>query len=135
MTLRNDLDPNSSVVYLALNILCSSQNSLIPELLYILSPQQIIEFIKVFGGETIKVPTPRAFNSDLLAGIACYHVLVEGKSWDWFELKYNLNGNSVRAVQARIDAWMMGLTREELNFIKSLKKHDESQKAREKASV
>jgi hypothetical protein len=97
-----------------------------------MSPEKIINFIKVFGGETIKVPTPREFSSDLFAGLACYHVLVEGKSWDWFELKYGLNGNTIRAIQNKLDYWIKRLSSEELDFIKSLKTHDKAQKSHEK---
>jgi hypothetical protein len=100
-----------------------------------MSPEQIINFVKVFGGETIKVPTPREFSRDLFAALACYHVLVEGKSWDWFELKYKLNGNSVRTLQARLDYWIKGLSPEEMRFIKSLKTHDRAQKLHEKVKV
>ena len=57
------LDPNSSIAYITLSILCSRQGNLIPELLYILSPQQITTFIKIFSGETLKIPTVDEFKS------------------------------------------------------------------------
>src|SRR5918997_3489949 len=94
---NDELDPNSSVAYIALSILCSRQRSLIPELLYILSPQQITTFIKVFSGETLKSPTVDEFSRDLMTSLAAYHVIVEGKSWDWFKLKYSLDGNYINS--------------------------------------
>src|SRR4051812_49340667 len=95
----DELDPNSSVVYIALSLLCSRQNSLVPELLYILSPQQITTFIKVFSGETLRIPTVDEFSRDLMASLAAYHILVEGKSWDWFQLNYSLDGNYMNSVK------------------------------------
>ena len=47
--MNEELDPNSSLAYVALSLLCSRQGNLIPELLYILSPEQITTFIKVFS--------------------------------------------------------------------------------------
>src|SRR4051794_17009923 len=92
---NDELDPNSSVAYIALSLLCSRQNSLIPELLYILSPQQITTFIKVFSGEKLRIPTVDEFSRDLMASLAAYHIVVEGMSWDWFRLKYSLDGNYI----------------------------------------
>src|SRR3569833_2273411 len=115
-----ELDPNSSVVYIALSVLCSRQNSLIPELLYILSPQQITTFIKVFSGETLRIPTVDQFSRDLMASIAVYHIVVEGKSWDWFQLKYSLDGNYINSVKSRLNNWIKGLNPSEKKFIEQL---------------
>jgi hypothetical protein len=128
---ESKIDPDSSVVYLAMSMLCARQSSLVPELLYLLSPKQIIDFIKIYGGETIKVPHPEEFSKDLLSALACYHVYVENKSWDWFGLKYRVDGHSIRALQNRLELWIKGLSPGELNFIRSLKTHDTAQKMHE----
>src|SRR3954471_24961551 len=116
----DELDPNSSIVYIALSLLCSRQSSLIPELLYILSPQQITNFIKVFSGETLRIPTVDQFSRDLTASLAAYHIVVEGKSWDWFQLKYSLDGNYTNSVKSRLDKWINGLNSSEKKFIEKL---------------
>src|SRR3954447_8759315 len=118
---NDELDPNSSVVYIALSILCSRQKSLIPELLYILSPQQITTFIKVFSGETLRIPTADEFSRDLMASLAAYHIVVEDKSWDWFQLKYSLDGNYMNSVKSRLDKWINGLNSSEKSFIEKLR--------------
>src|SRR3954447_10160375 len=117
---NDELDPNSSVVYIALSVLCSRQKSLIPELLYIFSPQQITTFIKVFSGEKLKIPTVDEFNRDLMTSLAAYHIIVEGKSWDWFQLKYSLDGNYINSVKSRLDKWINGLNSSEKKFIEKL---------------
>ena len=117
---NDELDPNSSIAYIALSILCSRQKSLIPELLYILSPQQITTFIKVFSGQTLRMPTVDEFSRDLMTSLAAYHIVVEGKSWDWFRLKYSLDGNYMNSVKSRLDKWINGLNSSEKKFIEKL---------------
>jgi len=131
MPKESKIDPDSSVVYLALSMLCARQTSLVPEILYLFSPRQLIEFIKVFGGESIRIPTTDEFSKDLLSALACYHVFVENKSWDWFEIKYKLDGNSIRSLQARLEHWVRGLSPGEIEFITSLRLHDKAQKMHE----
>jgi hypothetical protein len=126
-----DPDPNSSIVYLALSILCSTQNSLVPEILYLFSPRQIIEFIKVFGGETLHVPTSNEFSKDLLAGIACYHLMVENKSWDYVILKYDLDGNTVKSLKVKVGHWWNNLSPAEKDFVEHLKGHEDARRQQE----
>src|SRR4051794_4314096 len=116
----DELDPNSSVAYIALSLLCSRQKSLIPELLYILSPQQITNFIKVFSGQTLRMPTVDEFNRDLMASLAAFHIVVESKSWDWFQLNYSLDGNYINSVKSRLNNWINGLNSSEKKFIEKL---------------
>src|SRR5215210_8998365 len=116
----DELDLDSSVVYIALSLLCSRQSSLIPELLYILSPQQITNFIKVFSGEKLRIPTVDEFSRDLMASLAAYHIVIEGKPWDWFQLKYSLDGNYTNSVKSRLDNWINGLNSSEKKFIEKL---------------
>src|SRR5215213_10080987 len=131
----DELDPNSSVVYIALSLLCSRQSSLIPELLYILSPQQITTFIKVFSGETMRVPTVDEFNRDLMTSLAAYHIVVEGKSWDWFQLKYSLDGNYMNSVKSRLDKWINELNSSEKKFIEKLQAIEIAGKESRKATT
>src|SRR5215210_3530140 len=116
----DELDPNSSVAYIALSLLCSRQSSLIPELLYILSPQQITNLIKVFSGEPLRIPTVDEFSRDLMTSLAAYHIVVEGKSWDWFQLNYSLDGNYINSVKSRLNKWINGLNSSEKKFIEKL---------------
>ena len=132
---NDELDPNSSVAYIALSLLCSRQSSLIPELLYILSPQQITTFIKVFSGETLKIPTVDEFSRDLMASLAVYHVIVEGKSWDWFRIKYSRDGNYINSVKSRMNNWINGLNSSEKKFIEKLQAMEVARKESRKATA
>src|SRR3954453_23272611 len=132
--MNDELDPNSSVVYIALSVLCSRQKSLIPELLYILSPQQITIFIKVFSGETLRIPTVDEFRRDLMASLAAYHIVVEGKSWDWFRLKYSLDGNYINSVKSCLDKWINGLNSSEKKLIEQLQAMEIARKESSKST-
>jgi hypothetical protein len=133
--MNDELDPNSSVVYIALSVLCSRQKSLIPEPLYILSPQQITTFIKVFSGETLRIPTVDEFSRDLMTSLAAYHIVVEGKSWDWFQLKYSLDGNYMNSVKSRLNKWINGLNPSEKSFIEKLQAIEVAGKESRKATT
>jgi hypothetical protein len=131
---RNIIDPNSSVVYMALSILCASQSSLVPEILYLLSPKQIIDFIKVFGGETLRIPTTDEFSRDLMVALVCYHIIVEEKSWDWVSLKYDMDGNYMRGLKIRVDNWWSKLSVSEKDFINGLKFHEKARQKHEEVT-
>src|SRR3954462_14279973 len=131
----DELDPNSSVAYIALSLLCSRQSSLVPELLYILSPQQITTFIKAFSGETLRIPTVEEFSRDLMASLAAYHIVVEGKSWDWFQLNYSLNGNYINSIKSRLNNWINGLNSSEKNFIEKLQAIEVARKESRKSTT
>src|SRR3954466_9814786 len=131
----DELDPNSSVVYIALSLLCSRQNSLIPELLYILSPQQITTFIKAFSGEKLRIPTVDEFRRDIMASLAAYHIVVEGKSWDWFQLNYSLDGNYTNSVKSRLNNWINGLNSSEKKFIEKLQAIEVARKESRKSTT
>src|SRR4051795_2231324 len=133
--MNDELDPNSSVAYIVLSILCSRQNSLIPELLYILSPQQITTFIKAFSGETLRIPTVDEFRRDLMASLAAYHIVVEGKSWDWFQLNYSLDGNYTNSVKSRLDNWINGLNSSEKKFIEKIQAIEVARKESRKSTI
>src|SRR3954447_5402160 len=132
---NDELDPNSSIVYIALSLLCSRQSSFIPELLYILSPQQITTFIKVFSGETLRIPTVDDFRRDIMASLAAYHIVVEGKSWDWFQLNYSLDGNYLKSVRSRLNNWINGLNSSEKKFVEELQAIEVARKESRKSTT
>ena len=133
--MNDELDPNSSIAYIALSLLCSRQKSLIPELLYILSPQQITTFIKVFSGETLRIPTVDQFSRDLMTSLAAYHIVVEGKPWDWFRLKYSLDGTHINSIKSRLDKWINGLNSSEKRFIEKLQAIEVARKESRKSTT
>jgi hypothetical protein len=128
----DELDPNSSIVYIALSMLCTNSNSLIPELLYLFNPKQIVNFIKIFSGETIKVPTVDEFTRIINTSLAVHHVIIEGKSMDWFAIKYELDGNYMNGIKARMDNWFSSLSEGEKQFIEDMRAKEKARKESKK---
>jgi hypothetical protein len=73
--------------------------------------------MKIYAGETIKIPTIAEFRYDILAALAYVQVHKEGKSFDWFEIKYELDGNSLRSVRERLERWKSQLGYNEADFL------------------
>jgi hypothetical protein len=128
----DELDPNSSIVYIALSMLCTNSNSLIPELLYLFNPKQIVNFIKIFSGETIKVPTVDEFTRIINTSLAVHHVIIEGKSMDWFAIKYELDGNYMNGIKARMDNCFSSLSEGEKQFIEDMRAKEKARKESKK---
>lgn len=100
----NPRDP-SAMLFVTLDICQSRGQSFIPEVVQILSPEQLATFVKMYDGETIKVPTVEEFLYDLRLSQIAYYVYAENKSWDWVTLTYGLNGNDSRWVKHHLENW------------------------------
>lgn len=51
-----------------------------PDALYLLSPDQLDNFLEVFGGERIYIPTKKELSQTLKAALVYYYMTVEGKT-------------------------------------------------------
>ena len=61
-------------IYIALSVLASqNDDTFIPELLFLVSPEQAMNLMRAFGGERLYVPTPKEFSRDLMAAVVAYH--------------------------------------------------------------
>lgn len=118
------LDPNSSIAYIALSVLASRQQSLIPDMLYLFSPKQVIDFIKLYSGETIKVPTVEEFSKDIHLALAVYHLVVQQKPIDWYAITYQFDNLSVDHTLERLDTWLKNLGDAECRFLERLQVHE-----------
>src|SRR3954466_14102167 len=94
-----------------------------------------MDFIKVCSGETLKIPTVEEFRRDIMTSLAVYHIVVEGKSWDWFRLKHSLNGNYMNSVKSRLDNWINGLDFSEKKFIEKLQAIEVARKESRKSTA
>ncbi len=121
-----DFEADSCLAYIAMQVLCSRERSLIPEILYILKPEQVLQFIKVFSGETIRVPEIEEFSKDLSAALAIYHIVIQGNSWDSFSIKYNRDGNYLRHIKRRVRDWSETISDPEKQFIEQLRLQEQS---------
>ena len=90
---------------------------------------------KGFSGQTLRIPTVDKFSRDLMTSLAVYHIVVEGKSWDWFRLKYSLDGNYMNSVKSRVNNWINGLNSSEKKFIEKLRAIEVARKESRKSTT
>ena len=70
-----------------------------------------------------------------MTSLAAYNIVVEGKSWDWFQLKYSLDGNYMNSVKSRLDKWINGLNSSEKKFIEKLQAIEVARKGSRKSTT
>jgi hypothetical protein len=115
-------DPHA-LIYMAMSILSSRDpdKGLLPELYYILKPEDILKLVKCLGGQKIKIPTPREFYLDILASLYVYYSIVEKHSDDWFLIKFEINGNEMRWIKDRASHWIQSVDPDEMDLLLSIK--------------
>ena len=70
-----------------------------------------------------------------MASLAAYHIVVEGKSWDWFQLKYFRDGNYINSIKSRLNNWINGLDSSEKKFIEKLQAIELARKESRKSTT
>ena len=111
----------NSLIYIALSILCSrDSNYLAPELLFILGVNELDTLIKVFGGQTIKVPDANTFKIDLLTAMFAYHYIVGGKGKKWFWNHYNISKDERSDILGRFKNWFRTVNEGDIGVIKEV---------------
>ena len=104
-------------VYIALSLLASrEEKSIIPEVMFLISPQQVIDLIRAFGGRTVKIPTVSDFSKDLTSAIAAYHRKVNEWSWNKIGKMMDLDGRTLNSIQRRVEHWEEWMKQEQMSF-------------------
>ena len=68
-----ELGQSAEFFFVALTTLQQTgKTNLIPELLQILTPRQLMQMVQVYGGKTIKLPSPRELSYALKLGLYIY---------------------------------------------------------------
>ena len=112
---------SNAILYIAMSFLSSKKNSLVPELLSILSIEQISTFVKMYGGENLKIPSPEEFQKELIAASAAYYIVGERQTWEWVQDKYDLNGHEIRSIRTTLERWIASAPQEEIDFLKNIR--------------
>lgn len=95
----------SGWLFLALSVAISKARSPLPELLLLLSPEDLMAFITVFGGQEVRFPSPDELSENLTHVMYFYHIEAEGHSWEWVAKRYGLDGNRMRSIKAAHKRW------------------------------
>ena len=96
----------SQYFYAALSVLMSrQQNSIMPESLYFLSPDQILTFVATYEGQTIRVPTVKEFGEDLMVALAAYYIYNQKVTPQAAQAKLNLTDARWRVIMNKLARW------------------------------
>lgn len=80
-TSRQDLNKSKEFFYIGLSLLeQNNKTNVIPEMMQILTPQQIILMAQVFGGKSIKFPSTKELSVSLKSALYIYYVEIEKRS-------------------------------------------------------
>lgn len=117
MTSNNDTDTEevlrqaniesvADFMIIALSMLASKhENSLLPEVMFLMDPQQVIDLIRVFGGSTVYVPSSKEFAKDLTSAVIAYHKHVNRYSYSKIRKLMDLDGRAMRYLERNVDQW------------------------------
>ena len=106
---EEDLGDRGEFIYSSLSFLLhDNPNSPIPEICYFMSPDQIVTFIKVFEGRSIKVPTLKQFAESMHCALAGYLRISQGYTWPAIEKRLeglSLNTRDFNRIKKKVEQW------------------------------
>ena len=101
-----DLHQRAEFFHIALSLLLSrQQNSLLPEALYFMNPDQVVTMCAVYGGATIRVPTLNELGTDLLTSAAIYYHNQLGWTWPRIQDKLGLADGRMKQLIKQYEDW------------------------------
>lgn len=111
-----NLSDSAAFYYIALLVMLhKNKSSIIPEVCHILSPEQILLFVKMFEGETVRVPTRKELADSLLMALAIYYRHVLSFPWKMIEEKLSISSSKMRGIKQSMDA-MIAQLQEDTGF-------------------
>jgi len=117
-----DIKSPTALLYIALSIMMANRkhnkDTIVPDILYLGDDRLVMNLIQMFGGTRIYIPTAEEFIRDLKVVLYGYYSLAEGKSDDWFQIHYNVDGNTMKSIRSRLQHWIDTCTEEELEYLK-----------------
>ena len=106
MKITDELEEDRRFFYIALSMLMSNnKNSVLPELLYFMSTEQILLLLETFGGKRVYVPNNNEFGESLLAAIATYYVHVHEYSWSSIQQNFDISGHQLNRIRKLSEQW------------------------------
>ena len=113
----NELAFDERLSYVALKYLqYEGKGTVLPEMILLLKSDQLMDFIEIFGGENVKVPSRKEFARSLHVITSIF--LREYKNYSWGRINdiLGLDGRALRHVKNKAEEWKKHLEREEVNL-------------------
>jgi hypothetical protein len=109
----NSIADRSQFFYTALSMLMArQQNSVMPELLYFMSPDQVLTFIATYEGSTVRVPTMKEIGEDLMTALAAYYLYGQKLTEQATQDKLKLTDAKWRVILNRLVRWKEHMAKE-----------------------
>ena len=100
------LEDNTEFFYVAMSVaLSNDENSIIPDALTFMTPDQIVTFISVFGGSKVKVPTPAEFSTYLFTSLAVFYRIKFSMPWKAIQDKLEISDKKMANVKKRVEQY------------------------------
>lgn len=98
----NDL---KSLMYFILTYMTwkSESESVLPDMIYIYDIKDVIKFIKVFGGKTVKVPTFSELSDSMIEILAAYLYHKDRCSHSYIQTLLKIDGRKYSSMKSRIE--------------------------------
>ena len=104
-----------------MSILSREKDTIIPELLYTLDRDHLKNFITVFGGKTLYIPTPTEFYFSMNCALAAYYFKCQDQRWGWIKKTLNLSDKELFEIKEKVLDWSKTAPKEEVNILRELK--------------
>jgi hypothetical protein len=106
MGAKPELKSSPEYLFTAISMLMAeSRNGVFPEILYLISPDQLRSLCETFGGQTVRIPTLRELGDALKsAAVAHYRRAANATDEQLMEL-LGINKTDIKVINRRIDAW------------------------------
>ena len=105
--MKIELDSYSSFFYIALTFLISRRNETIPpEVLYLMDPDQVLQLCDTFGGSKIYVPTRKELSVELKAVLVLYYRYCKGFTDFSIREKLDIAGKEMSSINSKIKKYL-----------------------------
>lgn len=106
MGAKPELKSSPEYLFTAISMLMAeSRNGVFPEILYLVSPDQLRSICETFGGQTVRIPTLRELGDGLKSAAVAHYRRAMGATDEQLMELLGINKTEIKTINRRIDAW------------------------------
>lgn len=103
---KNDLADSTEFFCLAISMLENdNKTNLIPELLQILTPNQIIVLSQIFGGKNVRFPTAKELSYALKTALFVYETRFNNKNDSLIASEMEISDSELESIKSKANTW------------------------------
>lgn len=119
--IKSIFQTNNSLIYLAMSMMSSEKDTILPELLYTISRDDLLKLLTVFGGEYIYIPKPEEFKFYMNCAMAGYYYKCQKRQWDRIQSLLELSDDELDKVRTKVKDWIKSCSKEEIKILEAIK--------------